>query len=167
MVGCCVARLLAGFPAVRVTLVDVDESRRSIAEALGVRFASPELAVGNQDLVVHTSASSAGLQLALELLATEATVLELSWYGDASSTLALGAAFHSRRLTIRASQVGAVSPARRTNRSTADRLALALELLADPAFDALLTGPATFSELPDLMARLADLPVLCHTISYP
>jgi threonine dehydrogenase-like Zn-dependent dehydrogenase len=166
MVGCCVARLLAGFPAARVTLVDVDESRRSIAEALGVRFALPEEAAGNQDLVVHTSASSAGLQLSLDLLATEATVLELSWYGDAASMLTLGAAFHSRRLAIRASQVGMVATARRTNRSAADRLALALELLADPAFDALLTGPAAFAELPELMGRLADLPVLCHTIDY-
>jgi threonine dehydrogenase-like Zn-dependent dehydrogenase len=167
MVGCCVARLLAGFPAARVTLVDVDESRRPIAEALGVRFASPEQATGDQDLVVHTSASPAGLQLSVDLLATEATVLELSWYGDATSTLALGAAFHSRRLAIRASQVSMVAPARRTNRSPADRLALALALLADPAFDALLTGPAAFAELPALMGRLADLPVLCHTISYP
>ena len=166
MVGCCVARLLAGFPAARVTLVDVDESRRPVAEALGVRFASPEQATGDQDLVVHTSASPAGLQLSLDLLATEATVLELSWYGDVASTLALGAAFHSRRLAIRASQVGMVAPARRTNRSAADRLALALELLADPAFDVLLTGPASFAELPELMARLAEEPVLCHTISY-
>jgi len=166
MVGCCVARLLAGFPAARVTLVDVDESRRPVAEALGVRFASPEQATGDQDLVVHTSASPAGLQLSLDLLATEATVLELSWYGDVASTLALGAAFHSRRLAIRASQVGMVAPARRTSRSAADRLALALELLADPAFDVLLTGPASFAELPELMARLAEEPVLCHTISY-
>jgi len=59
-----------------------------------------------------------------------------------------------------------VATARRTNRSAADRLGLALELLADPAFDALLTGPAAFAELPELMGRLADLPVLCHTIDY-
>ncbi|HEU5271219.1 MAG TPA: dehydrogenase [Jatrophihabitans sp.] len=166
MVGCCVARLLAGFPAVRVSLVDVDESRRAVAEALGVEFAQPGQAAGEQDLVVHTSASSAGLQLALDLLAPEGTVLELSWYGDAPTTVALGAAFHSRRLTIRASQVGTVAAARRTNRSTGDRLALALRLLADPAFDALLTGSSQFSELPALMSRLAELPSLCHTISY-
>ena len=34
--------------------------------------------------------------------------------------------------------------------------ALALDLLRDPAFDALLTGASTFDELPDVMARLAD-----------
>ena len=50
----------------------------------------------------------------------------------------------------------------------ADRLALALELLRDPAFDALLTGESRFDELPDVMARLAagSLPALCHTITY-
>jgi len=61
-----------------------------------------------------------------------------------------------------------VSPARRARRSTADRLALALELLRDPAFDVLLTGQSRFGELPDVMAQLAagSLPALCHTITY-
>ena len=51
---------------------------------------------------------------------------------------------------------------------TADRLALALDLLRDPAFDVLLTGESPFDELPDVMARLAAgrLPALCHTITY-
>jgi hypothetical protein len=95
-------------------------------------------------------------------------VLELSWYGDAEIGLALGGAFHSGRLRIRASQVGTVSPARSARRTTADRLALALELLRDPAFDVLLTGESRFDELPDVMERLAagSLPALCHTIAY-
>src|SRR5215207_3945448 len=53
MVGCCVARLLARFPGVDVTLVDVDESRAEVAAALGARFAQPEDATGGCDLVVH------------------------------------------------------------------------------------------------------------------
>src|SRR5436190_10890106 len=71
MVGCCVARLLARFPAVEVTLVDVDASRAEVAAALGARFAGPDEAEGGCDLVVHTSATSAGLQGSLELLAPE------------------------------------------------------------------------------------------------
>jgi hypothetical protein len=64
--------------------------------------------------------------------------------------------------------VGTVSPVRSARRTTADRLALALELLRDPAFDALVTGQSDFRELPDVMARLAagSLPALCHTITY-
>jgi len=168
MVGCSVARLLARFPAVQVTLVDVDPGRAEVAAALGVGFALPEDAGGDRDLVVHASATSAGLQRSLELLAPEGTVLDLSWYGDREITLALGGAFHARRLAIRASQVGTVAPARSGRRTTADRLALALELLRDPAFDALVTGESRFEELPDVMARLAagKLGALCHTITY-
>jgi threonine dehydrogenase-like Zn-dependent dehydrogenase len=167
MVGCCVAALLARFPGVRVQLVDADPARAGVAAALGVDFALPADAADGRDLVVHASATGAGLQRALELLRPEGTVLELSWYGDRPVTLALGGAFHSRRLTVRSSQVGTVSP-RRADRSYADRLALALELLADPAFDALLTGRSRFAELPDVLARLSagDLPALCHLISY-
>src|SRR3954454_11605969 len=46
MVGCCVARLLARFPATDVELVDVDGGRAEVAAALGVRFATPEQATG-------------------------------------------------------------------------------------------------------------------------
>ena len=168
MVGCCVARLLHRFPAVRVTLVDVDPGRADVAAALGVDFALPDTAAGGRDLVVHTSATSAGLQLSLDLLAPEGTVIDLSWYGDTEVRLSLGGAFHTGRLGIRSSQVGTVSPARAARRTAADRLALALELLRDPTFDALLTGESRFDELPEVMARLAagSLPALCHTITY-
>ncbi len=168
MVGCCVARLLQRYPAVHVTLVDVDPGRADVAAALDVDFALPEDAPGDLDLVVHTSATSAGLQRSLDLLAAEGTVIDLSWYGDTEVRLSLGGAFHARRLAIRSSQVGALSPVRASRRTFAERLALALELLRDPAFDALLTGESRFAELPEVMARLAagTLPALCHTLTY-
>ncbi|AVH55341.1 MULTISPECIES: zinc-dependent alcohol dehydrogenase [Streptomyces] len=168
MVGCSVAALLARFPGVRVQLVDADPARGDIARALGVDFALPEDAAGECDLVVHASATEAGLTRSLELLAQEGTVLELSWYGDRRVSLPLGEAFHSRRLVVRSSQVGSVSPARRASRTYADRLALALELLAEPAFDALITGECAFEELPDVMAKLASgsIPGLCHRVVY-
>jgi threonine dehydrogenase-like Zn-dependent dehydrogenase len=168
MVGCCVARLLQLYPVVQVTLVDVDPGRADIAAALDVDFAQPEGAPRDLDLVVHTSASSAGLQLSLDLLADEGTVLDLSWYGDSEVRLSLGGAFHAGRLAIRSSQVGTLSPTRASRRTFAERRALALELLRDRAFDALLTGESRFDELPEVMARLAagTLPALCHTLTY-
>jgi threonine dehydrogenase-like Zn-dependent dehydrogenase len=168
MVGCCVARLLVQIPGVNVTLVDVDPTRAFVADALGVAFALPADAPEGQDLVVHTSATSAGLQRSLDVLAREGSVIDLSWYGDTEVQLSLGGAFHSGRLAIRASQVGMVSPARRDSRTMSDRLALALDLLRDPAFDALITSTSAFDDLPDTMARLADgrLPALCHTVTY-
>ncbi|MFJ6386002.1 zinc-binding alcohol dehydrogenase [Streptomyces sp. NPDC091972] len=167
MVGSSVAALLARFPGVRVQLVDADPARAATAEALGVGFAAPADALGGCDLVVHASATEQGLARSLELLRPEGTVLELSWYGDRKVALPLGEAFHSRRLVIRSSQVGTVSPAR-ADRSYGDRLALALELLADPALDALITGESAFEELPEVMPALAsgEIPALCHLVSY-
>jgi threonine dehydrogenase-like Zn-dependent dehydrogenase len=168
MVGCCVAKVLAGFPAVRVQLVDTDPARAAVAAALGVDFAVPDQAAGECDLVIHASATEAGLNRSLELLVPEGVVIELSWYGDRRVALPLGEAFHSRRLVVRGSQVGTVAPARRGRRAHADRLALAMELLADPAYDVLITGDCRFDELPAVLPRLAsgELPALCHRVGY-
>ncbi|MBO9524078.1 MAG: zinc-binding alcohol dehydrogenase [Nocardioidaceae bacterium] len=168
MVGCCVARLAAAIPGVKVELVDVDPTRAEVAAALGVAFAHPDEAEGHRDGVIHASATAAGLRRSLELLAPDGEVVDLSWYGDSPVALDLGGVFHSGRLRIRASQVGEVALARRHRRTRGERLALALELLRDPAYDALLTGASAFDELPALMADLAaGRPALCHTITYP
>ncbi len=168
VLGCSVARLVSRVPGTEVTLVDVDPSRCSVAAALGIDFSLPDDAAGDRDLVVHTSATSAGLQRSLDLLATEGTVLELSWYGDEPTTVQLGGSFHSGRLNLRASQVGRVAPARRDRRTTMQRLALALDLLRDEAFDCLLTGESPFESLPEVMPRLVsrELPALCHAVTY-
>src|SRR3954470_6734337 len=168
MVGASVAALLARFPGVRVELVDVDPARAAVAAALGVGFAAPDDAAGDCDLVVHASATEAGLVRSLELLADEGEVIELSWYGDRRVSVPLGESFHSRRLSVRSSQVGAVAPVRRARRSTGDRLALALRLLAEPAFDALITEEIRFEDLPALMPRLAsgERRALCVRVTY-
>ncbi|TWP49284.1 zinc-binding alcohol dehydrogenase [Lentzea tibetensis] len=165
MVGCSVAAVLARFPGARVELVDADPRRASVADALGVGFALPENARGDCDLVVHASATEQGLQRSLELLKVEGTVVELSWFGDRVIGLPLGEFFHSKRLTVRSSQVGTVG---RPDRTFGDRLALSLDLLADPVFDALITGECRFDELPDVMPKLAngEIPALCHRVDY-
>ena len=119
--------------------------------------------------MVHASATAAGLTRSLELLAPDATVIELSWYGDRQVSIPLGEFFHSRRLVVKSSQVGGIAPARRGRRSYGDRLAIALGLLSDPVFDALITGHCDFGELPEVLPRLADgaLPALCHVVNYP
>jgi threonine dehydrogenase-like Zn-dependent dehydrogenase len=153
MVGCCVAALAARIPGVEVELVDIDPTRAAIASALGVAFVAPDRAAGGRDLVVHASATAAGLRRSLQLLAPEGTVVELSWYGDREVGLHLGAEFHSGRLTIRGSQVGRIPPGR--HRTHAERLALALDLLRDPVFDTLLAGESSFDRLPDLLGDMA------------
>ena len=111
--------------------------------------------ISRGDLVVHASGSPAGLDAALTIAGLEATVLEMSWYGTRIVPLQLGGAFHSRRLTLRSSQVRAVPASRRQRWSHRRRLTLALSLLRDPVFDVLLTGETEFTELPALMPQLA------------
>jgi len=169
VVGCLVAALAARMPGTRVQLVDVDARRAAVAARLGCDFALPDQARADVDLVVHESGHPDGLGLALTLAGFEATVLEMSWYGTRPVTVPLGEAFHARRLTIRSSQVGAVSDARRARWSHRQRMALALDLLGDPVFDVLLTGTSPFDTLPDTLARLSQAPdgALCHVITYP
>jgi len=167
-VGCLAAWLAARVPGAKVELIDIDPGRAGIAAALDVSFATPDRATGGADRVIHASGSPEGLVTALGLAATEGTVVEMSWYGTRTVSLPLGAAFHSQRLTIRSSQVGAVPPARRPRWSHTRRLQLALDLLRDARLDALLTGEDPFAALPDVMARLASSSagVLCHVIRY-
>jgi threonine dehydrogenase-like Zn-dependent dehydrogenase len=168
MVGCAVAAVLGSFPLQRLELVDVDPRRAVVAGALGVRFVTPGEAAGDCDIVLHCSATGAGLSRGLALLGDEGELIELSWYGDRRVELDLGADFHARRLSIRASQVGTVAAARRARRSHAERLALALDLLRDPAFDALITGHTPFGALPQTFRRLAsgELDAVCHVVDY-
>jgi len=169
VIGCLTASLAAKLPGAAVTLIDIAESRAELARALNCSFAVPAEAPGDNDLVVHASGTAAGLATALRLAGFEATVLEMSWYGEGAVAAPLGEDFHVRRLTLRSSQVGAVAAAQRARWSRERRLALALELLADPVYDRLITGASAFTEAPHLLARLATAPngALCHILRYP
>jgi threonine dehydrogenase-like Zn-dependent dehydrogenase len=166
VVGLLSASLLARFPAAAVTVVDVNPARETLARQFGCAFASPEAAPADQELIVHASASEAGLRLALDRAAFEGRIVEASWYGDAAPVVPLGEAFHARRLRLIATQVGAVAPGMRGRRTHAERLALALAQLDNPAYDALLEGPTSFENLPEAMPRILAPGGLCHVITY-
>lgn len=171
VVGLLVAFLLARIPGLDPAVCDLDESRRGIAESLGARFCTPDQAPGERDLVVHASASQAGLRLALDRCGFEGRVVEASWFGDRAATLPLGEAFHAKRLTLVSTQVGAVAPAMRGRRTHGQRLALALDLLADARLDALLGPDIPFDALP---ARIGSVLLpepgapqpLCPVVTY-
>ena len=170
IVGCLIAALAGGMPGAEVTLVDIQPARAPLAEALGVRFALPGEAgaASGADVVFHTSATEAGLRLALDLAGFEALLVEVSWFGEKQISLPLGGAFHSQRLQILSSQVGNVSPKVRARWPYRRRLETALRLLDDARLDALITEEIAFEDLPSALPRIlaADAPGLATAIRY-
>jgi len=167
-VGCLVAWVIRTTVGCSVELVDVNPQRAEVADRIGARFVPVEAASAGRTILIHTSGSEAGLRTALDLAAPDGTIVEMSWFGDRLVTLPLGGAFHSRRLTIKSSQVGALPPARRPRWDFRRRMALALDLLKEPALDALITGESAFPDLPAVMAQLTNSPgnALTHRIRY-
>ena len=91
--------------------------------------------------------------------------LRMKW-----TALPLGEAFHARRLTLRSSQVGQLPADRRPRWTYARRLAVALDLAADPTLDVLFEGAwIDFDELHEAIPRVCGdgASGLCHRISYP
>jgi 2-desacetyl-2-hydroxyethyl bacteriochlorophyllide A dehydrogenase len=167
-IGCLAAWLASRIAGCRVELVDINSGRAEHAAALGVRFVHPSAAAKDVDIVIHASGSPEGLRTSLDLAGFETTITELSWFGDSIVSLPLGGAFHARRLSVAASQVGIVPAAQRARWNTRRRMQLALTLLEHAALDTLITGESPFETLPDVMAALTAEPgnALCHRIRY-
>ena len=154
VLGLLIASLAAALVGADVTVTDINPARRAVAEKLGARFVLPQDAPKNQDIIIHTSASAAGLKLALESAAFEGRIIEASWYGDKEVTMQLGGAFHSQRLSLISSQVGAVAAPQRARWTYRRRMAKALELLRDDKFDALITGEIAFADAPTQLPQV-------------
>ncbi|CAD5270880.1 MULTISPECIES: zinc-dependent alcohol dehydrogenase [Halomonadaceae] len=169
VVGALVAYLCAQVPGVTVQLVDINPERRQLAEQLGVIFCTPEQALHDQDCVIHASGQSAGLRQALALAGSEGRIIEMSWFGQGDIAIPLGGAFHSQRLTLKASQVGQLPPKLRPRWDYQRRLQLALSLLVDERLDALISGESDFAQLPTLAPQLfgRGSVELCHRLRYP
>jgi threonine dehydrogenase-like Zn-dependent dehydrogenase len=167
-VGCLVAWLAARIAGCEVQLVDINPARQQIAAALGVAFTAPDAIRDDADLVIHTSGSPSGLSVALRAAALEATIVEMSWYGDRAVTVPLGESFHARRLLLRSSQVGRIPAGQAARWDFRRRMTLALNLLGDASLDVLITGESAFEALPELMPALSGAPgdTLCHRIRY-
>jgi NADPH:quinone reductase-like Zn-dependent oxidoreductase len=168
VVGALCAYLAARIPGCEVTLIDTHADREALAQKLGAQFQLAHAAPSGADLVLHASGSAAGLNLALQVARDESRIIELSWYGDRTVSLPLGAAFHPGRLQLISSQVGKVAPAMRAHRTHRERLALALSLLTDPALDTLISSEVLFRDLPAALPSILgpDSRALCARVKY-
>lgn len=169
VIGLLTGWLCARIPGTEVIIVDLDPAKARIAQLLGLTFANSVEACAPVDTIVHASGSAAGLRSALAVAREGATIVEMSWYGTREVTLPLGGAFHSRRLTLRSSQVGQIPPGRLPQWTHGRRLELALRLLDDSRLDHLINAEADFEQLPEVLTELAEKPsdILCQRIRYP
>ena len=169
VVGCLIAYLCGHLPSADVTLVDINAERATIARQLGVNFSLPETVPTDCDVVFHCSASTAGLATAMMAAGDEATVLEISWYGDRQVQAPLGGAFHSRQIRLQSSQVGHVAASHRPRWTHRRRLQAAIKMLNDPRLDVLLEPAVHFSDLPNQLPDLLGTrsTALCCLIRYP
>jgi len=156
VLGLLVTAIVAGIPGTDVTLVDPEPTRRDFAKLFGVKFSKPLDGPADCDVAFHASATSGGLACALACCGDEATVVELSWFGDQDPAVPLGAGFHSKRLKLVSSQVGMVATSRRARWSYARRLDKALQLLADDRLDKLITAEVAFDDLPAALPRILE-----------
>jgi threonine dehydrogenase-like Zn-dependent dehydrogenase len=154
VVGLLVAYLAARLPGSDVTVIDPVAGRRAAVEGLGATYSCDGSGISGADVVIHTSATAGGLATALAVAGLEATVLELSWYGDRPIAAPLGAAFHSQRLRLISSQVGQVSPSRRPRWTYRRRMEAALALLADPILDGLILDEVAFEDASEQLPPL-------------
>jgi threonine dehydrogenase-like Zn-dependent dehydrogenase len=156
VLGLLIACLAARLPGAEVMVIDVDRDRRPLVEGLGARFAAKPGPEPGADIVFHTSAAAAGLDVAIACAGREARVVELSWYGDGAVPVHLGGAFHSLRLRLISSQVGQISPSRRPRWDYRRRLSAAMRLLDDARLDRLVAHEMAFdtaaAELPRALA---------------
>jgi 2-desacetyl-2-hydroxyethyl bacteriochlorophyllide A dehydrogenase len=121
VVGLLAAEILRRSGAGTVITVEPYEKRRRASEAMGCVALSPAKDLSDRilertdgrgaDVAVNTSGSAEGLQLAVDNLAFEGTVVEASWYGSRAVTVDLGRSFHRKRLKLRSSQVTRIDPA--------------------------------------------------------
>jgi threonine dehydrogenase-like Zn-dependent dehydrogenase len=168
LIGLLVAYLCGHLPGASVTVIDPLPTRERICRRLGVGFAATACGIENCDIVFHTRASAQGLDTALSVAGNEATVVELSWYGNKSVPARLGQAFHSQQLKLLSCQVGHIESSHRPRWDYQRRLAAAMSMLADERLDCLLETPIHFAnlpeELPNILKPGADR--LCQVIDY-
>ncbi|MEQ9449424.1 MAG: zinc-binding alcohol dehydrogenase [Rhodospirillaceae bacterium] len=154
VLGLLIAGLLSRTHKNEVVVVDINPNRRTETEALGASFMRPQDTLSEFSVVIHTSATEDGLRRALECAAPDGRIIEASWFGDKKIALPLGEAFHSRRLRIISSQVGAIPPSHRSRWTPAQRIQEALSHLRDDKFDALITNQIRFEESSEKLPKL-------------
>lgn len=146
VIGLLCAALLKQFHYGPVITVEKFQKRRDASTALGCISFDPsddatvprnsmqerifdETGGRGMDIAINVSGSPQGMQLAIDTLAREGTLIEGSWYGEQEVTINLGTRFHRKRLTIKSSQVSRINPVLSPRWTKERRLSVAIDCL--------------------------------------
>lgn len=151
-IGGLLANTLRHYSQKEATIIEKDSWRREKAESMGWKV--DDNSEANFDIIFHTTATENGLQYCIDHLNPEGKVIDLSWYGTKKVQLELGVDFHYKRLTIRSSQVGKISPLVRNKIDYTKRKEIAAEILQKPGFDDLVTNIISWKEAPSIFNDL-------------
>ena len=168
VIGLLVTRLLR-LSGIDVVASDPVEARRSLARSSGCDVINPvaddALAMAAEitenrgyDLVVNTSSSSEALQYGIDTVGTEGAIIEASWYGDASTSLHLGASFHRKRISIRSSQVSNLNPQMVPRWSRERRTALVWRMIRALGPQQLISHRFQLQEAPQVYQEIDEHP---------
>lgn len=172
VVGLLVTMLLERAGARPIVAVDLHESRRDAAMRAGAdHTVGPgaglashvlELTGGRGvDVAIEASGSPTALQSCVDAAAFGGTVVVASWYGSREVPLALGGAFHRRRLRLVSSQVSTLDPALSTRWSRTRRTELVRSLLTELPLDDLITHRFPFGAAASAYQLLETKPEEC------
>ena len=155
-VGLLIGLLARRNGAGRVVVLDPIERRRLLGLALGADAALDPRSVtssdiadvlgGQPDIVFEASGNPGALQLALDAVADEGTILVCSWYGTKTVPLNLGQRFHRGRVRLRSTQVGRIAPELSARWDYARRRAAVIDLLATLPLDQLVSHRFPFED---------------------
>lgn len=149
-IGALLAMTLRVHYDIHPSIIETDEWRLEKAMQLGFEVNDH----ASYDVVYHTSATSQGLQWCIDHLQKEGRVVELSWYGDKSVQLNLGANFHYDRLKIVSSQVSSIPSSMAGEYDYKKRKNLVAELLKNDQYDKLISQIIPFEESPIFFNQL-------------
>jgi len=141
-IGSLLAVTLREHYGVHPVIIEKDTWRLQKATELGFETQSSE----DFNIAFHTTATAAGLQYCIDTVDLEGKVIELSWYGDKSVSLALGAKFHYKRLQIISSQVGIIPRKLQYKYDYKSRKDLAVDYLRSDRYDQLVSQEIAFEQ---------------------
>ncbi len=147
LIGAMVAQLLKSLPGIELAIKEQNPFRINLARNKGHVIIENDHDFGMPfDLVFHTSATSEGLQWAIDASGPEAKIIEMSWFGQQEVKLDLGADFHFGRKQIRSSQVSRIARPAQSQFDYHRRKALVFRLLADPIWQSFLGKGISFAD---------------------